>query len=208
MVNGDDRGNTLAHGLSLLLDDCRSQQFEVFFHPFKAHQLIEFGENITDVDLLGRLLPDNILVGKHLAFRLSGFTVHILEPLVPPLHCSEEEIAHVTSVAEQVGPAVVHLFHRDMKFLGGIVSKAEEEVVVKNIQIVADAAKFSEDELKQQARFKAAHSAASTRASSPSTRAADMAAFKAQSKYLTLQSYIWHQEWADYQPEEDPEVEG
>ena len=30
------------------------------------------------------------------------------------------------------------------------------------------------------------------------TRAADMAAFKAQSKYLTLQSYIWHDEWEKY----------
>ena len=57
-------------------------------------------------------------------------------------------------------------------------------------------------------KFAAVCRATAARMANPSTRATDMAAFKAQSKYLTLQSYIWHQEWADYQPEEDPEVEG
>ncbi len=54
---------------------------------------------------------------------------------------------------------------------------------------------YSEDELKQQARFKAATAASITRASSPTTRAADMAAFNAQKNQpngkKTLRGYLF-----------------
>lgn len=54
---------------------------------------------------------------------------------------------------------------------------------------------YSVDELKQQSRFKAATAAAISRASNPSTRAADMAAFLAQKNQpngkKTLRGYLF-----------------
>lgn len=54
---------------------------------------------------------------------------------------------------------------------------------------------YSADELKSQARFRAATSAAISRAANPSTRAADMAAFRAQKNQpngkKTLRGYLF-----------------
>ena len=55
---------------------------------------------------------------------------------------------------------------------------------------------FSEEELAHQAKFKevATSTAARVKAAAPE----DMAAFKAQKKYDTFRSYIWHLEWEAY----------
>lgn len=55
---------------------------------------------------------------------------------------------------------------------------------------------FSEQELAHQAKFKAV--AASTAARVKTADPEDMAAFKAQKKYDTFRSYIWHLEWDAY----------
>ena len=49
---------------------------------------------------------------------------------------------------------------------------------------------FSEQELKNQKKFKAAHAAAITRAQDPKYMAQDQKAFKEQTKYKTLHGYL------------------
>lgn len=60
---------------------------------------------------------------------------------------------------------------------------------------------YSEDELKRQARFKAATDAAIARMSNPSTHAADMAAFQAQKNLpngkKTLRGYLFSLAYAN-----------
>lgn len=49
---------------------------------------------------------------------------------------------------------------------------------------------YNETELKNQAKFKAAHKAAIARAQDPQHMAADLKAFKEQNKYKTLHGYL------------------
>lgn len=54
---------------------------------------------------------------------------------------------------------------------------------------------FSESELKNQQKFKTAHAAAVTRLADASQHAADLAAFKKQTKYKTLLGYLIAEEY-------------
>ena len=58
---------------------------------------------------------------------------------------------------------------------------------------------YTEKELMHRAKFAAVCSATRSRMADPSQAAADMAAFKAQSKYKTLYRYVFRQEWNDYE---------
>ena len=58
---------------------------------------------------------------------------------------------------------------------------------------------YTEKELQHRAKFAAVCSATRSRMADPSQAAADMAAFKAQSKYKTLYRYVFRQEWNDYE---------
>lgn len=59
----------------------------------------------------------------------------------------------------------------------------------------------TEQQTAQTTKFGNVCSLTAARMKNPQTRAADMAAFRAQSKYLTLQSYIWHDVWNNYEEE-------
>ena len=58
---------------------------------------------------------------------------------------------------------------------------------------------YTEKELQHRAKFAAVCSATRSRMADPSQAAADMAAFKAQTKYKTLYRYVFRQEWNDYE---------
>lgn len=56
----------------------------------------------------------------------------------------------------------------------------------------------TEDVLLHRAKFKAVCASTRSRMADPSQAAADMAAFKAQTKYKTIYSYIFNLEWRAY----------
>ena len=58
---------------------------------------------------------------------------------------------------------------------------------------------YTEKELQHRAKFKAVCAATRSRMADPSQAAADMAAFKAQTKYKTLYRYVFRQEWNAYE---------
>ena len=58
---------------------------------------------------------------------------------------------------------------------------------------------YTEKELMHRAKFTAVAAATRSRMADPSQAAADMAAFKAQTKYKTLYRYVFRQEWNDYE---------
>ena len=58
---------------------------------------------------------------------------------------------------------------------------------------------YTEKELMHRAKFKAVAAATRSRMAAPSQAAADMAAFKAQTKYKTLYHYVFRQEWNAYE---------
>ena len=58
---------------------------------------------------------------------------------------------------------------------------------------------YTEKELTHRAKFVAVAAATRSRMADPSQAAADMAAFKAQTKYKTLYRYVFRQEWNDYE---------
>ena len=57
---------------------------------------------------------------------------------------------------------------------------------------------YTEQELNHRAKFKAVVAATHSRMADSSKAAADMAAFKAQTKYKTLYHYVFRQEWSAY----------
>ena len=58
---------------------------------------------------------------------------------------------------------------------------------------------YTEKELTHRAKFVAVAAATRSRMADPSQAAADMAAFKAQTKYKTLYRYVFRQEWNAYE---------
>ena len=58
---------------------------------------------------------------------------------------------------------------------------------------------YTEKELAHRAKFTAVAAATRSRMADPSQAAADMAAFKAQTKYKSLYQYVFRQEWNDYE---------
>ena len=58
---------------------------------------------------------------------------------------------------------------------------------------------YTEKELMHRAKFAAVAAATRSRMADPSQAAADMMAFKAQTKYKTLYRYVFRQEWNDYE---------
>ena len=58
---------------------------------------------------------------------------------------------------------------------------------------------FTEKELMHRAKFAAVCAATRSRMADPSQAAADMMAFKAQTKYKTLYRYVFRQEWNAYE---------
>ena len=58
---------------------------------------------------------------------------------------------------------------------------------------------YTEKELAHRAKFAAVCAATRSRMADPSQAAADMAAFKAQTKYKTLYRYVFRQEWNNYE---------
>lgn len=57
----------------------------------------------------------------------------------------------------------------------------------------------TEKELNHRSKFAAVCAATRSRMADPSQAAADMAAFKSQTKYKTLYHYVFHQEWNAYE---------
>ena len=60
---------------------------------------------------------------------------------------------------------------------------------------------YTEKELMHRAKFTAVAAATRSRMADPSQAAADMAAFKAQTKYKTLRKYLWQLETESYEQE-------
>ena len=58
---------------------------------------------------------------------------------------------------------------------------------------------YTERELMHRAKFAAVCAATRSRMADPSQAAADMMAFKAQTKYKTLYHYVFRQEWNEYE---------
>ena len=58
---------------------------------------------------------------------------------------------------------------------------------------------YTEKELMHRAKFAAVCAATRSRMADPSQAAADMMAFKAQTKYKTLYRYVFRQEWNAYE---------
>ena len=58
---------------------------------------------------------------------------------------------------------------------------------------------YTEKELTHRAKFAAVCAATRSRMADPSQAAADMMAFKAQTKYKTLYQYVFRQEWNAYE---------
>ena len=58
---------------------------------------------------------------------------------------------------------------------------------------------YTEKELQHRAKFAAVCSATRSRMADPSQAAADMAAFKAQTKYKTLYRYVFRQVWNSWE---------
>ena len=58
---------------------------------------------------------------------------------------------------------------------------------------------YTEKELNHRAKFTAVAAATRSRMADPSQAAADMAAFKSQTKYKTLYHYVFRQEWNAYE---------
>lgn len=125
---------------------------------------------------------------------------HIQRPIIMPK--SMKTIAPIDSISGMMGSRTANLCGKaiiaNIRKRGGQKFEGKPHQYFSVLTRTTAMAVPTEEVLKHRAKFKAVCLSTRSRMADPSQAASDMVAFKSQTKYKTLYSYVFNLEWEAY----------